>query len=164
MHWTPLLEQTENPTALNLYALRPVGGDLFVVGEQGLVLRLDRSSDRFNAAPTQYKGSFFGVTGKPGAILVFGLRGNVFRSTDGGASWTKIELGLPVSITASSITADGRIVLVSQAGHVLVSKDDGASFEIQPRTGLAPVAAAQVSTTGSLILAGTRGLHQMSFE
>lgn len=164
VHWTPLLEQTDNPTALNLYALRPVGGDLFVVGEQGLVLRLDRSSDRFNATPTQYKGSFFGVTGKPGSILVFGLRGNVFRSTDGGASWTKIELGLPVSITASSITADGRIVLVSQAGHVLVSKDDGASFDIQPRTGLAPVAAAQVSSIGSLILAGTRGLHQMSFE
>lgn len=163
-HWTPLLERTDNPSALNLYALRPVGDDLFVVGEQGLVLKLDHSSDRFKAMPTPYNGSFFGITGKPGAALVFGLRGNVFRSTDGGASWTKIELGLPMSITASSITADGRIVLVSQAGHVLVSKDNGASFEIQPRTALASVAAAQVSSTGSLVLAGPRGLRQVSFE
>jgi photosystem II stability/assembly factor-like uncharacterized protein len=162
--WTPLLEHTDNPSALNIYAVRPVGDDLFIVGEQGLVLKLDRASGRFNATPTAYNGSFFGITGKPGAALVFGLRGNVFRSTDGGMSWNKIDLGLPLSITASSVTADGRIVLVSQAGHVLVSTDDGASFQLQPDTALAPVAAAQISSTGSLVLAGTRGLRQLPLE
>ncbi|MBV6821791.1 YCF48-related protein [Pseudomonas sp. PD9R] len=162
--WTPLLDRTENPGALNLYALRPVGDELFIVGEQGLVMKLDRASGRFNAMPTPYNGSFFGVTGKPGVVLVFGLRGNVFRSTDGGATWNKIDLGLPLSITASSITADGRIVLVSQAGHVLVSADDGASFQLQPNTTLAPVAAAQVVSGGSLVLAGTRGLRQLPLE
>ncbi|QZP30809.1 WD40/YVTN/BNR-like repeat-containing protein [Pseudomonas sp. DR48] len=163
-HWTPLLERTDNPSALNLYALRPVGGDLFIVGEQGLVMKLDRASGRFNATPTAYNGSFFGITGKPGATLVFGLRGNVFRSIDSGASWTRIDLDLPLSITASSITADGRIVLVSQAGHVLVSVDDGASFQIQPHSALAPVAAAQVAVGGALVLAGTRGLRQLPLE
>jgi photosystem II stability/assembly factor-like uncharacterized protein len=163
-HWTPLLERTDNPSALNFYALRPVGDDLFVVGEQGLVLKLDRTSGRFNAMPTPYNGSFFGITGKPGATLVYGLRGNVFRSTDSGVTWTKIELGLPLSITASTVTADGRIVLVSQAGHVLVSSDDGASFHIQPDTRMAPVAAAQVANGSSLVLAGTRGLRQLPLE
>jgi photosystem II stability/assembly factor-like uncharacterized protein len=163
-HWTPLLERTDNPSALNLYALRPVGDDLFIVGEQGLVLKLDRASGRFNAMPTPYNGSFFGITGKPGAALVFGLRGNVYRSTDSGVSWNKIELGLPLSITASSVTTDGRIVLVSQAGHVLVSSDDGASFHIQPTTTMAPVAAAQVANGSSLVLAGTRGLRQLPLE
>ncbi|MBK5354675.1 glycosyl hydrolase [Pseudomonas sp. TH41] len=164
VHWTPLLERTDNPSALNLYALRPVGDELFIVGEQGLVMKLDRASGRFNALPTPYNGSFFGITGKPGAALVFGLRGNVFRSTDSGASWAKIDLGLPLSITASTVTADGRIVLVSQAGHVLVSTDDGASFNIQPHTALAPVAAAQMASGGSLVLAGTRGLRQLPLE
>ncbi|WP_223531713.1 MULTISPECIES: WD40/YVTN/BNR-like repeat-containing protein [unclassified Pseudomonas] len=162
--WTPWLDRTDNPTALNLYALRPVGNDLFIVGEQGLVLKLDRSTERFNATPTPYNGSFFGITGKPGFALVFGLRGNVYRSVDGGASWNKIDLGLPLSITASTITADGRIVLVSQAGHVLVSADDGASFKLQPNTVQAPVAAAQISAVGSLVLAGTRGLRQLPLE
>lgn len=164
LSWTPLLEHTDNPNALNLYALRPVGDDLFVVGEQGLVMKLDRASGRFNATLTPYNGSFFGITGKPGAALVFGLRGNVFRSTDGGTSWNKIDLGLPLSITASSVTADGRIVLVSQAGHVLVSVDDGASFQIQTHTALAPVAAAQVATGDALVLAGARGLRQLRLE
>lgn len=162
--WTPWLDRTDNPSALNLYGLRPVGNQLFIVGEQGLVLKLDPAAGRFVATPTPYNGTFFGITGKPGAALVYGLRGNVYRSVDGGASWNKIDLGLPLSITASTVTADGRIVLVSQAGHVLVSADDGASFQIQPHTVQAPVAAAQISAVGSLVLAGTRGLRQLPLE
>lgn len=163
-HWTPLLDRTDNPGALNLYAVRPAGADVFIVGEQGLVLKLDRASGRFVATPTPYNGSLFGVTGTPAMTLVYGLRGNVFRSTDGGANWTRVELGLPLSITASSVTRDGRIVLVSQAGHVLVSADEGRSFQLQANTVLAPVAAAQVDSGGKLVLAGTRGLRQLHLE
>ena len=163
-HWSPWLDRTDNPSALNLYALRPVGSDLFIVGEQGLVLKLDPAAERFNAIPTPYNGTFFGITGKPGAVLVFGLRGNAYRSVDGGTSWNKVDLGLPLSITASTVTADGRIILLSQAGHVLVSVDDGASFTLQSQNGLAPVAAAQVSASGSLVLAGARGLRQLPLE
>ncbi len=162
--WTPWLDRTDNPNALNLYALRPVGNDLFIVGEQGLVLKLDPAAGRFVATPTPYHGTFFGITGKPGAALVFGLRGNVYRSVDGAASWSKVELGLPLSITASAVTADGRIILLSQAGHVLVSSDDGASFQLRPNNGLAPVAAALASGSGSLVLAGVRGLRQLPLE
>ncbi|MNI61791.1 hypothetical protein D3C73_1170770 [compost metagenome] len=97
-------------------------------------------------------------------MLVFGLRGNAYRSVDGGVSWSKVELGLPLSITASTVTTDGRIVLLSQAGHVLVSVDDGVSFKLQPQNGLAPVAAAQVSASGALVLAGARGLRQLPLE
>lgn len=163
-NWTPWLDRTDNPSALNLYALRPVGNQLFIVGEQGLVLKLDPAARRFIAIPTPYNGSFFGITGKPGAVLVFGLRGNAYRSVDDGASWSKVDLGLPLSITASTVSADGRIILLSQAGHVLVSTDDGVSFKLQPQNGLAPVAAALVSGSGSLVLAGARGLRQLPLE
>ncbi|MFY0727309.1 WD40/YVTN/BNR-like repeat-containing protein [Pseudomonas sp. NFX15] len=163
-HWTPWLDRTDNPTALNLYAIRPVGEDLFIAGEQGLVLKLDRAQGRFIATPTPYNGSFFGITGKPGVALVFGLRGNVYRSTDSAVSWSKVDLGLPLSITTGCVTSDGRIVLVSQAGHVLVSTDEGASFHLQPNTALAPVAAVQVTGDNSLVLAGARGLRLLPLE
>ncbi|VVN76779.1 WD40/YVTN/BNR-like repeat-containing protein [Pseudomonas fluorescens] len=162
--WTPWLDRTDNPSALNLYALRPVGNELFIVGEQGLMLKLDPAAGRFKAIATPYNGTFFGITGKPGAVLVFGLRGNAYRSVDGGTSWSRVELGLPLSITASSVTADGRMVLLSQSGHVLLSDDDGASFKLQPQNGLAPVAAATVSSSGSLVLVGARGLRQLPLE
>jgi hypothetical protein len=47
---------------------------------------------------------------------------------------------------------------------VLVSNDDGASFKQQPQNGLAPVAAAQVSAAGSLVLAGAHGLRQLHLK
>lgn len=159
--WTPWMERTDNPSALNLYAIRPAGGELYIAGEQGLLLRLDRAVDRFLAIPTPYAGSFFGILGKPGTALVFGLRGNVFRSVNGGASWSPVETGLPVSITAGTELADGRLALLSQAGHLLLSSDDGANFRLQPQAAMAPVAAAQAAGPGALVLVGTRGVRQL---
>ena len=163
-HWTPWLERTANPSFLHLFALRPVGQELFIVGEQGLVLKLDANAGRFNATPTPYTGTFFGIVGKPGVALVFGLRGNVYRSVDGGANWHKVELNLPLSITAGTVAADGRIILLSQAGHVLVSADEGASFQLQPRNGSAPVSAALLAAPDALLLAGVNGLRQLPLK
>ncbi|MCY1543767.1 hypothetical protein D9M68_795980 [compost metagenome] len=149
---------------LHLYAIRPVGDELFIVGEQGLVLRLDKATQRFTATPTPYSGSFFGITGKPGVVLVFGLRGNVFRSTDAGQSWSKVEIDVALSVTAGTVTRDGRIVLLSQAGHVLVSGDDGATFRLNQQTRLSPVSAATAQGHDSLVLAGVRGVRVLSVE
>ena len=159
--WTPWMERTDNPSALNLYAIRPVGDELFIVGEQGLLLKLERSTGRFESRPTTYSGSFFGVLGKPGVTLVFGLRGNVFRSVDGGANWNQVETGLPASITTGTQLADGRLALLSQAGHLLVSGDDGVSFQLQPQLAMAPVAAAQPSGSDTLVLVGPHGARQL---
>ena len=159
--WTPWMERTDNPSALNLHAIRPAGGELYIAGEQGLLLKLDRASGRFASSPTSYGGSFFGILGKSGTALVFGLRGNVFRSVDGGASWSPVETGLPVSITAGTELADGRLALLSQAGHLLLSSDDGATFQLQPQAAMAPVAAAQAAGPGALVLVGTRGVRQL---
>jgi photosystem II stability/assembly factor-like uncharacterized protein len=155
--WTPLFERTDNPKRLHLYAIRPVGDDVYVVGEEGLVLRLDRKSDSFRALATPYKGTFFGLTGKPGAVIVFGLRGSAFRSTDGGASWTKVETGVPVGLTASTTLPDGRILLASQAGHLVASADAGASFS-SLKLGPPIPAGALIAISGRIVIAGPRGV------
>ena len=162
--WVPLMDRTYNPGALNFYGMRAIGNDLFIVGEQGLVLKLDPVSQRFINVPTPYSGSYFGITGKPGVALVFGLRGNVYRSVDHGTNWDKVELGVSSSITASTVTAEGQIILVSQAGHVLVSADDGATFTQTPQERLGPAAAAQAIGSGSVVVAGAQGLRQLPFE
>ena len=63
--------------------------ELFIAGEQGIVLKLDRDSGRFAALTLPYKGSCSAWPARTAAVLVYGLRGNVVRSTDGGASWTQ---------------------------------------------------------------------------
>ncbi len=118
---------------MHLTAIAASGDDLFIVGEQGLLLRLSHQQEgqqeRFVALPSPYAGSFFGVVTRPGLVFAYGLRGHAVRSVDGGESWSAVDTGLPVSLTAASFDASGRLYLFSQAGQGLVSDDRGVSFK-----------------------------------
>ncbi|MES2126364.1 MAG: YCF48-related protein [Pseudomonadota bacterium] len=157
--WQSWSDKLDNPKGFHLYAVRPVGGDVFIVGEQGLVLKLDRAHGRFAALATPYKGSYFGVAGFDGAVLLFGLRGNAFRSSDGGATWLKVETGVQSGLTAAGTLADGTLVLVSQAGQVLTSADKGATFARLAQAKAGPTSAVIDANNGTLILGGARGLR-----
>lgn len=160
--WEPLLHATDNPKALHLYAVRRIGADLFIAGEQGTVLKLDRNGGRFAALTLPYKGTLFGLAGKEHVVLAHGLRGNVVRSTDGGANWTNVATGIGVGLTASTLDERGRLIIVSQAGHVLVSSDDGASFTAAKVERPIPAAAVVSGAAGALIVAGPRGVSSLS--
>ena len=163
--WQPLLHATDNPKALHLYAVRAIGGELYVVGEQGLLLKLDRAAadgGQFRAVELPYKGTLFGITGNERAVLVYGLRGTLLRSTDAGRSWQPVATGLQVGLTGSSIGADGRIVIVSQAGHVLVSRDDGASVALSKVDKPLPAAAVAMTGASSVVVGGPRGLAPLA--
>jgi photosystem II stability/assembly factor-like uncharacterized protein len=162
--WTPWYDKIDNPKRYHLYSIRPVSGELFLTSEQGTVFKLDQKSGRFVATKTPYTGTFFGITGKPGALVAFGMRGNAFRSRDGGASWQKVETGVPVGLMGATVTEDGRIVLVSQGGHVLVSSDDGTSFaqiKVEQQSPAFGVAAVDKST---IALVGQRGARVHSIR
>ncbi|MEJ6656784.1 MAG: YCF48-related protein, partial [Pseudomonas sp.] len=163
-NWIPWLERTDNHEAFNLYAINRVGNALFIVGEQGLILKLDPVAEHFTATSTPYRGTFFGITGNSSVALAFGLRGNAYRSVDGGMSWKPVDLSLNSSITSGTVAADGRVILVSQGGHVLVSQDNAASFQLLARHSLGIVAAARFSGPDALTLAGTRGVRAFPIQ
>jgi photosystem II stability/assembly factor-like uncharacterized protein len=58
---------------------------------------------------------------------------------------------------AGSAAAGGRILVVSQAGHLLESRDEGASFRPVP-VGSASPAAAVALADGAVVIGGPRGL------
>lgn len=156
--WAPWYDRIDNPKHFHLYAIRPVGKDLFITAEQGTVFKLDQTKGRFKALKTSYAGTFFGITGKPGAVIAFGMRGNAFRSRDGGANWQKVETGVPVGLMGGTVTEEGKIVLVSQGGHVLVSSDDGTSFSQVRIDQPTPAAAVAALDKNTLALVGQRGV------
>lgn len=160
--WQPLLHASDNPKALHLYAVRQVGGEVYVAGEQGLLLKLDRASGQFRALELPYKGTLFGITGTPRALLVHGLRGTLLRSTDAGRSWHTVDTGLQVGLTASSTDAQGRIAIASQAGHVLLSRDDGASFTPARLDKPLPAAAVALAGASTIVIGGPRGLAPLT--
>lgn len=157
--WEPWNHRIDNPQSLHLTAIAAEGERVFIVGEQGLLLRLDPAGQRFAALTSPYAGSFFGVIAEPGLVLAYGLRGHAVRSLDDGDHWSDVDTGLPVSLTAASFDAKGKLYLFSQAGQGVVSRDRGASFEPLSLSERSPVSGA-LADAGGLLLVGTRGVRQ----
>lgn len=164
LSWQPWADRTANPEAFHLNAIRAVGEDLFIVGEHGLVLKKSKGSARFEALKTPYQGSFFGLVGSANALIVYGLRGNAYRSIDQGLSWQKIETGLALGLTAASLLPDGRFVLLSQGGHVLLSRDQGASFQMLKQARPAPTSAVIAVGNSALLVGGARGVRVQALD
>ncbi|MES2264646.1 MAG: YCF48-related protein [Pseudomonadota bacterium] len=158
-NWTPWIDRVDNPKSFHLYGIRPAGGSVFIVGEQGLVLKLDRKTQRFKAVALPYQGTLFGVAGTPGMALVYGLRGNAWRSTDGGASWVKVATGVQAGLSSGMVRADGSVALASQAGQLLLSADGGATFQRVKLAAAAPAFAMADVSKGTVALAGMGGVR-----
>ena len=127
--WTPWMDRTDNPKELHFYAIRGGRHGLYLAGEQGMVWRFDAAKQRFAGIKTPYNGTLFGlVIDGPHSLLVFGMRGSLFRTINGGNSWDRIPTGSPAGITSGTVLPDGAIVVVSQAGGISLSRDHGTTF------------------------------------
>lgn len=155
-HWET---HVANPKGLHLNAIRAVGSDLYIVGEQGIVLKRSADGERFDALTVPYEGSFFGVTGSGNSLLVYGLRGTALYSHDGGASWQKSATGTQTGLAAGLALDDGSLLLVSQSGQLLRSADRGANFTPLHATPAGAAAAALLLGPRQLLIGGPRGLR-----
>ncbi|MFQ2101478.1 WD40/YVTN/BNR-like repeat-containing protein [Aeromonas sanarellii] len=160
-HWTPMQDSTDNPDGLHLNAIARAGESLYLAGEQGLLRKWDEAAQRFVALPSPYEGSFFGLIGRPGELLVYGLRGHVYRSTDGGANWVQLASKLPISISAAVQDAGGHVRLFTQAGHMLLVDGDR-PLQLVAEAEPSPVAGALLTPEGALALVGNRGVRTLA--
>lgn len=162
--WTPFQDRADNPQGFHLNAIASTGDALYIVGEQGLVLKWDDPHQRFAALNTPYQGSYFGVVGQPGEVFVYGLRGHVFRSTDGGANWARLDSGLQISISAALLDSRGRYRMFTQAGHMLLTDESNQKLQLAAQTGQSPIAGATLASDGALVLVGSRGVRALPIE
>jgi photosystem II stability/assembly factor-like uncharacterized protein len=122
--WEPWLHRIDNSQGLNLNAVRAIGGEVFIAGEQGLVYRLDRAQGYFRKSVSGYAGSFFGIAGDPAgdSLLAFGLRGVVYRSVDHGMTWKQLPNPSDSTITAGVFMADPPgFALVTEVGDIFTT-------------------------------------------
>lgn len=162
--WQPALQRLPNPKSLHLYGVRFVAGQAYVVGEQGLLLKSDDAGATFSALASPYKGSFFGLlAARSGSLIAYGLRGNAVRSTDQGAHWDTLATGLPMSISAAADLGPAGLALLSQTGELLLSHDDGASFnKLAPTGGPLPAAGLALADERHLVYASLRGMRRQA--
>jgi len=107
-------------------------GSLVVVGEQGTIGLSTDSGATWEKIAAPYDGSLFGALplGEAGAII-FGLRGNVFKTDDvKAAQWTQMDVGTVSSFFGGALIPDGGIALVGLAGKALKVDGSGSASAI----------------------------------
>jgi photosystem II stability/assembly factor-like uncharacterized protein len=156
--WQSWFDRTENPRFMSFYEIRPAAGALYLAGEAGTVQRLDPASERFVSVPVDYAGSMFGIADAGSAVIVYGLRGNAFRSTDGGATWTKVDTMLPASIIGSAAIGNLAVLLADQGGRIALSNDGGVTFSLLPLQRTVPLTSIADAGGGRLAVTGPFGV------
>jgi photosystem II stability/assembly factor-like uncharacterized protein len=156
--WVSWFDRTDNPKFFNLHAIRPAAGSVYIVGESGLVMKLDAAANRFKALATPYNGSFFGVVEAKSSVLAFGLRGNVYRSDDTGATWTKVDAQLASAVVASMQSPSNATLLADSGGRVVATDDGGRTFTKVPLPQTLPVTGLADAGDGRVALSGPRGV------
>ena len=153
--WTSLMGRLPNDWGAHIYGIAKKDGELYMAGEQGLLLRSLDGGATFKKIGTPYEGSFFTMGLLPsGDIVLAGLRGTVLISSDKGSSFRAPANPIPVSLTAT--VSDGeRLLLVNQAGGVLEVSADG---QLRPLVSTkARLTDAVVAADGQLVGVGFAG-------
>ncbi|WP_447750109.1 WD40/YVTN/BNR-like repeat-containing protein [Pseudomonas nicosulfuronedens] len=160
--WQSVVGQLPNQRGLHLYALARHGSDLYVAGEQGLLLRSRDAGTHFDALQGPYEGSYFAAAVLPsGRLLVGGLRGTLFASDDAGESFQPLPNSIPASLNGIRV-AGGQLLLANQAGMLL--RSDLARFAPQPlpvSDGL-PLTAVIATADGAIVAVGMAGARRLT--
>lgn len=144
----------------HIYGVLPLTPDRWLlVGESGTIATTENSGASWRLEQSPYEGSFFGaVRTNDGAVVVFGMRGNVFRSPDGDGDWTRIETGATVPFNRGGILEDGRVALVGNNGALALSQDGGKSFSLTTLDRGMSLAAVVQARSGALLAVGSAGV------
>ena len=154
--WKSAVADFADPKGLHIYHLANNGEVAFAAGEQGLFLT-SRSGSRYESDGIKHSGTFFGMiaVGRQ-TFLAYGLAGAVFRTTDNGAHWLKIEAGVQSGLTSAAVLDDGDVVMGAISGQIVISHDGGRHF-VPTAFRLDGPVSGMVQSGSVLILAGRDG-------
>jgi len=163
--WEPWMHHVDNAQFLNLNDIRQIGSTLYMTGERGVIWKLDKTKQRFNAMLTGYRGSFFSIAGEGDKLLTVGLSGTVFGSSDGGVTWQQVPIGSTSTLTAA-IAANGRMVIASQSGEIFTGNDaDWKTFRPLPvKRPMMYASGLAVDAAGRTFVTGYRGVQIQTLE
>jgi len=159
-NWT-MVKQEDDP---HFSHITPAPDEsLWLCGEYGSVWRSTDRAANWQPHMTPYEGTFFGVIPlDKGGAVVFGLRGNIFRSED-GTEWEQVESSTKALLHAGLVLADGRLLLAAGAGQLLISTDAGRTFRL---CAIAPDNTATVTSLwqakdGAVLLTSDKGVIRL---
>jgi photosystem II stability/assembly factor-like uncharacterized protein len=137
-------------------------GTLYLAAESGHLYRSDDRGEAWQALPSPYQGSFFGVLPlSTGPLLAYGLRGHLFRSPDKGQTWERIETGTEETLTSALELGPGRFVVAGMAGTLLWSEGGGAAVRKQELPNRKAIVALAAGDGRTVMLFGEGGASRV---
>ncbi len=130
--WFSVAQRLENFDRYHLNTIAQASEEtLIIAGEAGTLFASYDRGETWETLYGPYQGSFFGMqpTGVDDELYLYGLKGNLFKTEDGGQRWQRIELGVETSLTNSAISAEGRLAIVGLSGVIFVNPAKGMPFE-----------------------------------
>ncbi len=139
---------------------------LFVAGEAGLLAKSDDGGKSWIKIASPYKGSFFGaIQAQDGAVVIYGLRGRIYRSTDAALSnWKQIDNKSVASLMGSTRLADGTLALAGLSGTLLISRDNGNTFSAQSSGSTKALSAPLQGAANVWLLIGEAGVRDVAMS
>lgn len=161
--WQPVDDRIPNKMHSHLYRIVADRNLLWLIGEQGALFLSRDGGGTFEQLRPPYAGSLFGLVAvSEHDWVIYGLRGNIFRTIDAGGTWHKVPNPEGATITHGQVLVDRRVVLVDQAGRVLVLPPDGGSLKPLVADSLPTINAIVESADGAFVLATLRGMRRLS--
>ena len=161
-HWISLTNKLGEHNDKNIYDIRYVNEMLFLVGEQGEVLKSTDRGTTFVKIITPGRGTYFGALASGNSIVTYGLKGNTFLSENSGKTWQSIKQN-DTSLTAGIRLSNGNILLGNEAGQIFKSIDNGKAFVMMGVRNPAPISDLVEASDGGIIQSGPRGDSRIQF-
>ena len=158
-HWTSLMGAFSPSNGYHLYAGVKLDDALVFVGEQGLLLKAvgDISQPQVSRIEADTHGTFFGVTALNNVLVAYGLKGNLYRSTDQGDTWRRLQFP-PITITSSSSYDGESIMLATEAGSLFMSDEHAHEFNELSKNTNNYISGFLFDTVDSAFFVGAKGI------
>lgn len=137
-------------------------GELILVGEAGLLARSDDQGETFEMLDSPYHGSLFGaVFDELGQLWIYGLRGNVYVTSD-GYDFEQVVTNTRYNLNSGTLLDDGRVLLAGHSGTLVIIDPETYAVTRFEHESNAPLSGVRQGADQQLILIGRSGLMTFS--
>jgi photosystem II stability/assembly factor-like uncharacterized protein len=139
--------------------------NLFLAGELGLLAVSEDSGESWQQLESPYDGSFFHIAAlNNGYLVVMGLRGHLFRSTDAAQTWQEVETNTFSGLQSMLVMPNrNKLIIVGSNGTQLISEDNANSVRLIQRNDRTHLAAAVETRDKTVLLVGVNGVLKADF-
>jgi photosystem II stability/assembly factor-like uncharacterized protein len=158
--WQEWTSKITNPQFRNIYAIVDEGDETFLIGEGGLILKSEADCLNFKPLPGPFSATLFGgVMASQGNLLVYGLIGDIYKSTDDGETWSTVPPPTDSLFSSGLLLNSGEAVLGALEGGLYVNDQGFHNFLQLPINIPFEIAGMVLAPDGHLVVVGSGGVR-----